>query len=758
VIASKTRRNALIALLLAASSGAALAQDSARPWTNRALSAQERASLAVGAMTTEEKLQLVFGYFATDADYKSGYKAPKESRYGSAGYIPGIARLGIPPQWQTDAGVGVATQGGAPQKRERTSLPSGMATAATWDPVTAFEGGRMIGSEARSSGFNVMLAGGVNLVRDPRNGRNFEYGGEDPLLAGTMVGAQIAGIQSNDIISTIKHYAFNNLETGRFVHDVRVNRAAGRMSDLLAFQFGFERGNPGSVMCAYNRVNDDYACENQWLLTDLLRNEFGFQGYVMSDWGATHSTEKAAMAGLDQESGWPFDDKAYFQKPLADAVAAGRVPPARLTEMAERILRPMFEHGVVDNPVAEGPIDLAAHAAVTRKDAEQAIVLLQNRGNVLPLAASAKRIVVIGGYADKGVLAGGGSSLTYPVGGNAVPGLTPTTWPGPVMYHPSAPLKAIKALAPNATVTFLDGKDPAAAARAAANADVALVFLTQWTGEAFDVELKLPDNQDALVDAVAAANRNTVAVVESGGPVLMPWKDRVAAIVEAWYPGTAGGEAIANVLFGKVNPSGHLPVTFPASEAQLPRPALPGKGLPENTKFSIEYNEGAAVGYKWFDARGMKPLFPFGHGLSYTSFSLGSLAAAPGANGGAKVSFTVRNTGKRAGAEVAQVYVSPVNGGWEAPKRLAAFAKVQLAPGQSKRVTLDVDPRLLGIFDEASNSWKIAGGGYKMMLGTSATELGSSAVVQLPAANLPGNWRPAATAAAPATGVIPERG
>jgi len=244
--------------------------------------------------------------------------------------------------------------------------------------------------------------------------------------------------------------------------------------------------------------------------------------------------------------------------------------------------------------------------------------------------------------------------------------------------------------------------------------------------------------------------------VETGSAVLMPWKDRVAAIVQAWYPGTSGGEAIANVLFGKVNPSGHLPVTFPASEAQLPRPVRPGTGVPENTRFPIEYNEGAAVGYKWFDARGIKPLFPFGHGLSYTSFALGSLTAAPGPNGGAKVSFTVRNTGKRAGAEVAQVYVSPIGGGWEAPKRLAAFAKVQLAPGQSKTVTLDVDPRLLATFDEASNSWKIGGGGYKLMLGTSATELGSSAVVQLPAATLPGNWRPATASATGA--VVPERG
>ncbi|MEO5775130.1 MAG: beta-glucosidase [Sphingomicrobium sp.] len=754
------RRLATFALLLAAASAPAIAQTAARPWLNLALTADERASLAVAQMTRDEKLSLVFGLFATNAEYKNGYRAPKESRYGSAGFIPGIPRLGIPPQWQTDAGVGVATQGGADKKRERTSLPSGIATTATWDPETAFAGGRMIGSEARSSGFNVMLAGGVNLLRDPRNGRNFEYGGEDPLLAGTMVGAQIAGIQSNNIISTIKHYALNDLETGRFEHDARINRGAARMSDMLAFQFGFERGNPGSVMCAYNRVNSEYACENSWLLTDLLRNQFGFQGYVMSDWGATHSTEKAALAGLDQESGWPFDDKPYFREPLAAAVAAGRVPEARLNQMAGRILRSMFEHGVIDKPVAEGPIDFAAHAGVTRQDAEQAIVLLQNRNNVLPLAASAKRIVIIGGHADKGVLAGGGSSLTYPVGGNAVPGIAPTGWPGPVLYDPSSPMKAIQALARNATVTYVDGADPAVAARAAAGADVALLFLTRWEGESFDVPMGLPDKQDALVDAVAAANRNTVAILETGGPVLMPWSNRVASILEAWYSGTSGGEAIANVLFGKVNPSGHLPVTFAASEAQLPRPVRPGTGLPEKQMFAIDYNEGAAVGYKWFDARGIQPLFPFGHGLSYTSFAMSRLSAAPTQDGGATVSFTVRNTGKRRGAEVAQVYASPVNGGWEAPKRLAAFSKVDLAPGQSKRLTLSVDPRLLATFDEASNSWVIGGGAYKLMLGASARELGSSTTIQLLARTLPGNWRPGAAAAtAPAAGsVVPERG
>src|SRR4051812_46653178 len=340
------------ALVLAAAAGAQ--GTSSRPWLDRSLSADRRAQLAVAQMTRDEKLQLVFGYFATNADYKNNYKAPAHARYGSAGYVPGIERLGIPAQWQTDAGVGVATQGSAPEKRERTSLPSGIATAATWNPDLAFKGGQMIGAEARASGFNVMLAGGVNLARDPRNGRNFEYGGEDPLLAGTIVGSEIAGIQSNHLISTTKHYALNDLETGRKGHDVQIAPAAARMSDLLAFQFVVERGDPGSVMCSYNKVNGDFACENDWLLNSVLKTDFAFPGYVMSDWGAMHSTVKAALNGADQQSGWPFDDKPYFGQLLKSAVAAGQVPQSRLDDMARRTLRSMFAHGLVENPVSEG--------------------------------------------------------------------------------------------------------------------------------------------------------------------------------------------------------------------------------------------------------------------------------------------------------------------------------------------------------------------------------------------------------------------
>jgi beta-glucosidase len=704
--------------------------------------AEQRAADAVSKMTLDEKLGLVMGYFATDWPK---YHPVAAVRYGSAGYVPGIPRLGITPQWETDAGVGVATQGGAAVKRERTALPSGIATASTWNPELAFRGGQMIGSEARASGFNVMLAGGVDLARDPRNGRNFEYGGEDPLLAGTIVGAEIAGIQSNHIISTTKHYAFNDLETGRKGHDARIDPAAARMSDLLAFEFAIERGDPGSVMCSYNKVNGDFACENDWLLNRVLKGDFGFRGYVMSDWGAVHSTVKAANNGLDQQSGWPFDEQPYFGAPLKAAVLAGQVPQARIDDMARRVLWALYSTGAQDNPVTDnGAIDFAAHEEVSQADEEQAIVLLKNDGNLLPLGPTVRRIVVIGGHADKGVLAGSGSSLVYPRGGNAVPGLQPTGWPGPVVYYPSSPLEALRALVPQASISFVDGSDPAAAAAAARQADMVIIFGTQWSSESIDVPMKLDGNQDALLEAVAAANPRTAVVLETNAGVAMPWASRVPVILEAWYPGRAGGKAIANVLSGRVNPSGHLPVTFYASDSQLPRPVRPG-GNSEMDKFTIDYSEGAAVGYKWVDRNNLQPLFPFGHGLSYTTFAYGPISAAAAPNGSVRVHFTLRNTGQRRGMAVGQVYASPVGGGWQAPKRLVGFAKVDLAPGQSKAVDVDVDPRLLATFDEAGHVWRIAPGSYTLSVGASSRDLRGNTTVTLAGLVLPSSWHPGAT-------------
>ncbi len=703
------------------------------PATDDLPAVDARVEQQIARMTRDEKLTLVFGYFGTDFPSKQ-YQAPAEAREGSAGYIPGIPRLGIPAQWQTDAGIGVATQGGSQTKRERTALPSNVAIAATWDEALARAGGQMIGEEARRSGFNVMLAGGVNLAREPRNGRNFEYGGEDPLLAGTMVGAQIAGIQSNAIVATIKHFAINDQETDRDTGNSVIEPGAARTSDLLAFQIALERSRAGAVMCSYNRVNGTHACENSFLLSDVLKNDWGFKGYVMSDWGGTHSTVAAANAGLDQDSGFPFDKEPYFGAPLKQALTAGSVAPARLDDMARRILRSLYASGAVDRPVSEQPIDYAAHAIVTRQAAERSIVLLKNDKAMLPLSPKVRRIVVIGGHSDKGVLAGGGSSLVYPAGGNAVPGIAPTSWPGPVMYYPSSPLAAIKRVAPDAEVSFSDGSDAAASAAAARAADVAIIFATQWAGEAFDVSLTLPDKQDDLIAAVAKANPRTVVVLETGAAVLTPWRDKIAGLVAAWYPGTQGGDAIANVLFGVANPSGRLPISFPASLDQLPHPATPNAG-------DTVYSEGATVGYKWYDKQGTRPAYAFGHGLSYTRFAFDRLTVRAV---GKTISATarVRNTGSRAGVAVPQFYVSTNNADWEAPKRLGGWQVVPLAPGEARTVNVAVDPRLLATWNETKHQWRIAGGTYRVTIATSAVEPVTSQAVTLPEATLAVGWHP----------------
>lgn len=696
-------------------------------------SPEERAATMLAQMSLQEKLSLLMGYFGEDFPPQQ-YEMVDGARPGSAGYVPGIERLGIPPQWQTDAGLGVATQGLAEVKRARTGLPSGIATAATWDRAIAFSGGAMIGREARADGFNVLLGGSVNLMREPRNGRNFEYAGEDPLLAGVIVGEQIAGVQSNNIIATSKHFAVNDQETDRFTGNSVLDEASMRMSDLLAFQIAHEIGDPGSVMCAYNRVNGPYACEHPFLLTQVLRGEWGWPGYVISDWGAVHSTAASANAGLDQESGFGLQGDAWFRADrLEAALEEGAIDTARIDLMASRILRSMFAHGVIDNPVEAGQfIDFETNRAVSQNDAESAIVLLKNDGGVLPFAATAQRILLVGGHADVGVLTGGGSSQVYPDGTNAVTGVEPVSWPGPVVYNPSSPMAELARLLPEAEIDFISGDIPELAAALAAEADIVVVFGTQWSSESIDVEMALDGEQDAVIAAVAAANPNTVVVLETNGPVMMPWEADVPAIVEAWYPGRMGGAAIANVLTGAVNPSGHLPATFPRSLEQLPFPGAPRQG-------DVDYTEGAAVGYKWFDTQGLEPLFPFGHGLSYTEFEYGDLSVTR-AGEGLVATFTVTNSGDVAGADAAQVYVS--GGGWEAPRRLGGFTKVSLEAGETQLVSVAVDPRLLAMWDMENPGWSRAAGTYRVSIAESASDEAGSVEITLPASHLSPQWRP----------------
>jgi beta-glucosidase len=364
---------------------------------------ERRAAETLAKMTPDEKIDLLHGPMPS---ILPPAKRPKGVTVG-AGFIQGVERLGVPMLVESDASLGVSNLMEIRKGDVATALPSGLSLASSWDPELARAGGAMIGSEARAKGFNVMLVGGVNLIRDPRAGRNFEYLGEDPLLAGELVGGQIAGVQSNNIIGTIKHFALNNQETGRNIASVEMDEAAMRESDLLAFQIGIDRGNPGSVMCAYNRVNGKYSCENPFLLNDVLRREWGFKGYVMSDWGAVHSTE-AIMAGLDQQSGEQIDGKRYFSDLLVQAVKDGKVPQSAVDKAAGRVLYAIYAHGVADHPLKPGEaIDYDAHAEVAQRGAEQGIVLLRNEAGILPLAASAKKILVVGGNADVGVLGGG---------------------------------------------------------------------------------------------------------------------------------------------------------------------------------------------------------------------------------------------------------------------------------------------------------------------------------------------------------------
>lgn len=702
----------------------------ARPWMNRSLSPERRAELLEAAMTPDEALSLLH------SDFPLMMKVRPPGALQSAGFIPGIPRLGVPDIRETDASLGVANAGRT--EDHATPLPSGLALASTWNPEVAYDGGRMIGSEARQMGFNVMLAGGVNLVRDPRNGRNFEYVGEDPLLAGTMAGESIRGIQSNHIVSTTKHFVLNDQETGRHVLDAVIDPAALRESDLLAFQIAIERGQPGSVMCGYNKINGAYACENAAMFA-ALKGDWGWKGWAMSDWGAVHSPG-AALAGLDQESGVQLDQEVFFGAPLKAAVAAGEIPAARVHEMARRVLWGLFAAGVMDHPVTVGALSPdPAHAAVARRAAEEGLVLLKNDG-ILPLAHGARRIALIGGHADAGVLSGGGSSQVIPAGSLRLPPPPGSpVWVAGMIYHPSSPMKAIQARAPQTEVTYDDGTIPERAAAAARGADIAVVFATQWTAEATDFPLTLPDSQDALIAAVAAANPHTIVVLETGGPVLTPWVDRIAGLVEAWYPGAEGGEAIAAVLFGEVDPSGRLPVTFPKSEAELPRPGLPGAGVaaPEGLdpktqgpSFTVNYLEGADVGYRWYERTHAQPQFPFGYGLSYTRFRYSNLQVKGGPT--LTVSFDVTNVGSRAGADVPQVYAAP----GDRPHRLVGWRKVRLAPGQTERVTLAADPRLIADFDAAQPSWRVSAGPVDVHVGEFAGDAQLQATTRLEASRL----------------------
>ena len=688
-----------------------------------------RADYLLLQMTLDEKLQLVHG------GASSTWWNQTQPR-GGAGWVPGIPRLGIPDLYLADGNVGVEDAVGP-----AIALPSAIASAASWDLSEATKYGDVIGKELRAYGINVNLGGNVNLTgREPRDGRTFQTKGEDPTLAGKITAAQLRAIQSHYVIAGMKHFSFNDQETGRYTANVLIDDRSARESDLLAFEIGVKDSQVQSVMCSYNLVNGVWACENPYLLNTVLKEGWSFPGFVLSDWDATHSTADAAMNGLDQEQ----PDSNYFGN-LKQAVTGGAVPPSRIDDMVHRILRAMFAVGVFDNPATITPIAAAADAAIAQELEEQGAVLLKNNG-LLPLSTNVGSIAVIGSHADIGVLSGGADQVN-PVGGAAllegypaVPGWAQVVW------DPSSPFHSIQALAPGVSVQFNDGTDTSSAAGLGTSCRVAIVFVSQWESEGMDVPSlnftdvihATPIDQDALVSAVAAANPRTIVVMENGGAKVMPWLANVSAVLEAWYPGQRGGEAIANLLFGNVNPSGKLPITFPASVSQLPRPVI---ATPPDmtTPFPVDYTvDGFNVGYKWYDSQGLTPLFPFGYGLSYTTFSINNpqlTATTSGSNLGFQVTFDLKNTGTRSGAEVAQVYLG-LPGSTGEPKRLVGWQKVPLTAGQQQSVTIEVTARdsshPLEHWDTGAGVWTIAPGTYTVYVGNSSRNLATVGTFQIP--------------------------
>ena len=732
----------IVALGTIIATSVAAAQVTDGPWMNPKLSPEERADMVLKQLTLDEKLALLHGNGMAHAPQ---WQMPlSHLTNGGAGYVEGFTRLGIPPLVISDAGYGVRDSGA--NGRYSTAMPSSLGAAASWDQDSACDFGTVIGQELRAQGFNVTLGGGVDLVRELRNGRSFEYAGEDPLLSGTVVGNLMKCEQAQHVVGDIKHYVMNDQETGRFFVNSVISKRAMQESDLLAFHIAISIANPGAVMCSYNRINGDFGCENSYTLRDVLENEWGFKGFVISDWGGTHSTEKASAAGLDQEQ--PMAD--FFGPKLKAAVEAGKVSLPEIDDHARRILYAEFLSGIVDDPPRTGVVDVEKGFEASQRVEEKSIVLLKNSPTVLPIDPSkVHTIAIIGGHADVGMISGGGSAQVDPPGGNAImpPGKGETIWQKPVWF-PTSPLTALQTKLPNAKIAFDPGTDLKSAASLAKSADLAIVFAYQWLAEDMDVpSLSLPNNQDAVIEQVAAANPHTIVVLETGTAVTMPWIDKVAGVVEAWYAGSSGHKALANVLVGDVNPAGKLPLSFPKSEADLPHPGAPkipsesqvrtgdvaDNGAPTasasaHAGYAVHYDEGPEVGYKWYEAQNRRPLFPFGFGLSYTTYAYSALSVDSSAK---TARFTIRNTGRRTGTEIAQVYGRLPKGSDEPFKRLVGWKRITLAPGESQTVTVAIDDRVLKTFDEEKNAWNLLPGEYQVLAGTSSdnTPLIASLVV-----------------------------
>lgn len=727
----KEALRALVAVLaiggsLAPAAAAADQCGGAGPWCNTALSPDRRAQLLLDRLSQSQKISLLGGDDALGVTGATGHT-------GSSSGLPGL----VPTVHFTDGTAGIR-QGSA------TAVPVELAVAASFDRSLARRVGSTLADEARNKGNDVLYGPTLTIMRVAQAGRTFQAFGEDPLLSSRMGVALIDGIQSNGVIADANIYVANNQEgqdpTGasampgsplgastigsRFAIDAKVDERTLREIYLPPFEAAVKDAHVGTVMCAYNLVNGTYNCEHGPLLNGILKREWGFPGFVLSDYGAAHNTVASLQNGLDVE---PWPGAAYGPAPVTAAVTSGAVSQAQLDDHVRRYLRTLFAFGVFDRPAYaedEAKIDKPAHAAAAQTAAEGAITLLQNRGSVLPLdPARLKSIAVIGKVADR-FLTGGGSSAVKPYSSVTVrQGITDRAGPG---VH----------------VAYDDGSDPAAAAALAKNSDVAIVVAANYLTEGADLNclsLECPNaygDQDALIEQVAAANPETIVVLETGGPVLTPWRARIKGLLEAWYPGQQGGAAIARVLFGDVNPSGHLPITFPRDEADEPTAGDPASY--PGVANSESYKEGVYVGYRWFDAHHLQPAFPFGFGLSYTSFSYRNLAITP-TTGGARVSATVTNSGPRAGAAVPQLYVGlpSLPGARQPPAQLKGFEKLTLAPGQSARVSFTLDARSLSYWDAGAGAWRAARGCDTVMVGSSSRDLPLHGVLAVNGASCP---------------------
>ena len=672
------------------------------PGASRTLKPAARAAQVVAAMTTGEKLSMLTG-----VDPHAALGVRDGPLY--VGYVPGVPRLCIPPLTLNDGPSGISDT-----QVDTTSFPAPIAQAATWDTALQSKLGAALGLEAWQKGIDVLLAPDVNIARVPENGRNFEAFGEDPFLSGQMGAAEIDGIQKNPVIATVKHYSVNSQETNRYYVSSNVDDRTLHEIYLPPFEAAVRDGSVGAVMCAYGLVNATFSCQNQALLTTVLRQQIGFAGFVMSDWGATWSTVQSANAGLDLE----MPGGVFFGSALADALNAGTVSMQTVDTMVRSILTSMFRLGVVDDPppllqdVALNDVSSPADQSLARRVAESGTVLLKNSSSVLPLQpAAGSTIAVIGAPA------GFGDLRSYTEGGRG----------SAFVYFSQAPVSPLAAITTdaakvNATVVSSDGTNIGEAAALAQRASTAIVFAYDQEAEGTDrPDLSLPNGQDQLIEQVAHANPHTIVVLDTGGPVLMPWLDQIAGIVEAWYPGQADGYAIAAVLFGDVNPSGRLPQTFPASNDEVPASTVgqwPGSGDGQDASFS----EGLDVGYRWYDATKTEPLFPFGFGLSYTTFAYRKLRVVRRGNR-ASVSFTVANTGPRAGSEVAQLYVDDPRSAGEPPKQLEGFRKVFVRRGRSVQVKIRLTARSFSHWDSLLQKWRIRSGLYRILVGASSRDI-----------------------------------